>query len=199
MAEPFVAPAGWQPPPARPPLTPRAKRGASLAGIIGFLLLSLGFAVFGIPLALLAFGAFFALIVGLIRRSTRDPDLGGFMDFVDRLDPGAWILPLVAIAVLGLAIIVAALFVSAGILRSHGISRPWGVTWAGAGIAIVASWLVSSVLSIPLQFGRFFGDGDSSAFPGVVVLWVLSGLAGVVVTAAVGWLSWWWMAHVMRP
>jgi len=199
MSHPFVAPQGWQPPPARPALTPRQTAGARLAGIVGYLALSLGFALFGIPVGILVLGAFFAVILDLVRRSVDDPRLGGFMDFVDRIDLGVWIVPLVVIAILGAAVMVAALFVSARILRSHDVNNPWGVTWAGAGIAVVGGWIVSSILSVPLQFSWSFADTDSGQlFPGVVLIGALSILVSIATTAVTGWLAWWWMAHALR-
>ena len=199
MSHPFVAPQGWQPPPARPALTARQKAGARLAGIIGFLALTVGFALLAIPLGILAIAAFFAIILDLVRRSTDDPRLGGFMDFVDRIDLDAWILPLVGIAVIGVIIMVAALVGSARILRAHGVNNPWGVTWAGAGIAVVGSWIVSSILSFPLQVSGSFVDGDSSSvFPVAVLVGGIAILISLATTAVVGWLAWWWMAHALR-
>jgi hypothetical protein len=195
-----IQPPGAYRPPRKPPLTSREKWGAFLAGGIGFLLLTLGFGLFMIPSALLLFGAFFALILGIVQRANDDPDLGGFTDFIQRIDPGAWILPLVIVAVVGIAIMAAALFVSAGILRSRGVRNPWGVTGAGAGISIVGSWIVSTVLSIPFQFvGAFRGDDSTFGGPVAFVAAGLGVLVSIAATAAVGAAAWWWMAHVMRP
>lgn len=202
MSQPVPAPATApvQQRSAKPPLTSREKGGSLLAGGVGFTLLSLGFALFMIPTALLVFGAFFALVLSAVRRSNDDQRLGGFMDFIDRVNPGAWILPLVIIAIVGLGIMAVALVVSARILRSRGVRSPWAVTWAGAGVAVLASWIVSGVLSVPLQLlGVFRGDDSSFDGPVALVAGGLSGLVGIVVTIAVGALSWWWMAHLMRP
>ena len=48
--------------PVRPPLTARAKRGAAIAGAVGFLLLGLGYAVASIAIGLALLVAFFAVI-----------------------------------------------------------------------------------------------------------------------------------------
>lgn len=200
MSQPVPAPAAVPPSRVKPPLPAREKQGALLAGGVGFALLTLGFGLFMIPITLLVIGAFFALIIGAVQRATDDPGLGGFERFIESVDPGAWILPLVIVALVGLALMVGALIVSARILRSRGVRSPWGVTWAGAGIAIVASWIVSGVLSVPLQFaGVFRDDGDPFGGPAALVAGVLSSLVGIAVTVAIGALSWWWMAHVMRP
>lgn len=194
MTQPIAAPA-WQPAARKPPLSAREKAGARLAGVIGFLMLSLGWALFAIPVAAVVFGALFALLFSTIQRASGDQ---GPLGVFHGLDIGAWILPLVLSSVLGLLVIVAALFVSRGILRAHGLNKPWPITLAGAGIAIAASWLLSALLSVPLQLaGAFAGDDSNASFPLVAGL---VGLAfGVVCTGVIGWLAWWWMAHVMRP
>lgn len=198
VSQPYAAPPAWQPPPVKPPLTPRQKSGARLAGIFGFLLLTLGFTVFGLPLVLLAIGAFFALIVGVIGgASGNDEGFRQFMDGIGQFHPEAFILPLILVSLVGLAIMVGALFLSRGILRSHDIARPWAVTWAGAGIAIVASWILSGVSSFSFSLTGVFGDRDEFAVVGIIVA-IIGFIAGVAATAVIGWLSWWWMAHVMR-
>jgi hypothetical protein len=200
VSQPIPAPGAAPLPQRKPALSAREKWGALIAGGVGFLLLTLGFGLFMIPSALLLFGAFFALILGLVRRANDDPDLGGFSDFIERIDPGAWILPLVIIAVVGIATMAVALFVSAGILRSRGVRSPWGVTWAGAGISIVGSWVVSTVLSIPFQFvGAFRGDDSTFGGPFAFIALGFGALVSIAVTAAVGAAGWWWMAHLMRP
>jgi len=196
VTQPAAPPEAWQRPPARPPLGAREKSGARLAGIIGFLLLSVGIALFGLPLAVLALGALVAVVVGFLQSATGDPQLGGFARFIEQLDLSAWIIPLIVASIVGLALIAVALVVSARILRAHGVTRPWAVTWAGAGIAVVANWIVSGVLSVPLQFSGVFGDDSGGV---AIAIAVLSGLVSLAATAAVGWLSWWWMAHAMRP
>ena len=187
---------------ARPPLQPRQKAGARLAGIVGFLMLSLGFGLFWIPLALLAIAGIFALIVGLIDRSPRGQTNGvtSFMEFVNGLNPAAWIIPGVVIAVVGAALLVAAMIISARILRSHGVEKAWPVTWAAAGIAVFSSWVVSGVLSVPLQIiGNGFDNDRMRWLPLGIGISVIGFLVGIAITAGIGWLSWWWMAHVMRP
>lgn len=200
VSQPIPAPVGATQPRTKPPLTARERSGSLLAGGVGFSLLSLGFALFMIPASLLVFGALFAVILGAVQRGSDDRNLGGFVEFIERVNPGAWVLPLVIVAIVGLVIAVGALFVSAGILRSRGVQRPWAVTWAGAAIAVVASWIASGLLSVPVQLMGVFRDDDASFdTPSTLVAGGLSFLVGIVLTAAVGALSWWWMAHTMRP
>ena len=185
----------------RSPLAPRQKSGARLAGIVSFLMLSLGFGMLWIPLSLLAIAGVFAVAIGLIDRANRGSDMGfdQFTEFVSILNPTAWIIPLVLVAVIGAALMVAGLVISARILRSHGVAKAWPVTWAAAGIAVIASWIVSGVLSVPLQIvGMGFGGDRMQSVPLGIVVGVIGFLVGIAATAAIGWLSWWWMAHVMR-
>lgn len=184
----------------RPPLLPRQKSGARQAGIIGFLLLSLGFAMLWIPLILLAIAAVISLVFSLIARTGGgDAGFEQFVDSLAELNLTAWAIPLVAIAIIGALLMAVALFVSARILRSHGISKAWPVTWAAAGVAVVASWIVSGVLSVPLQIvGVGVDDNSAQVLPLRIGIAAMGLLVSIAVSAAIGWLSWWWMAHVMR-
>jgi hypothetical protein len=202
MTNPQYPQPAWQPPAARAPLSQRQRAGAALAGAIGFLLLSLGFTLFGVPIAVLLFGALFNTIMGVIARSdtARDADFQRFVDFFEQVNPTAWVLPLVLVALLGLAIMVASLFLSARILRSHDVNKPWPVTWAGAGVAIVGSWVVSGLLGLvtqALSWGAGFdGRGEWGA---AIAIGIVSMVLNLAAAAVVGWLAWWWMAHLMRP
>ena len=184
----------------RPPLLARQRSGARLAGIIAFLMLSLGFGMLGIPLAILAVTAVVAVIFRVIGRASGSPDwYRQLLIYAERLQPEQWIIPLVVIAVVGTVIIVASLFVSWRILTSHGVQKAWPVTWAAAGIAVVGSWIASAVLSGPLQIVGIGGEDNSMRGVALrIIVGVIGFIVGIAATAAIGWLSWWWMAHVMR-
>jgi hypothetical protein len=188
--------------PVRPPLPPRARRGAAIAGGVGFTLLTIGYALLAIPVTIALFAAFIAVIA----RAISGHNLGGYDDgavsnggfdlSAAALSP--WIALLVVSAIVGIVLMVVAILVSGAILRGHAVRRPWGVTFAGAGIAIVASWLIEGVLGVfGSAMGTAFNDGRSVG-AGVIVALVIGGVVGLAVTAAIGWLSWWWMAHAMR-
>ncbi|WP_309618000.1 hypothetical protein [Salinibacterium sp.] len=191
----------------RPPLGSRERSGARTAGIVGFLLLNLGFSLLWIPLALLALVGVVAVILTALDRAVYRPGSAyeGMIGFLESLDPSAAVVPLLLVALLGAAVIAAALFASARILRSHGVAKPWPVTWAAAGVAVVSHWLVSSLLIIPFQVITSGVDNDGmrndglQGLPIVIALGVISFLVSIALAAVVGWLSWWWMAHVMRP
>lgn len=147
----------------RPPLTARAKRGAVIAGVVGFLFLGIGFAMASFAVSFALIGALSALILWAASGSNSRSG-AGFGQLISRFDIAPWIAPLVAIVILGIVLMVAAILMSGRVLAAHQVRRPWAVTWAGAGIATVASG-------------------------------ILTGMVNTGVT----WLSWWWMAHAMRP
>ena len=199
MSEHYATAPGWQPqPPAvRQPLTPRQKSGARLAGILGFVLLSLGWTLFWVPLSALVFGAFLAFLAGIILGTADVSGVEMFLGGLDTLDLTPWILPIVIAMFVGVAIMAFAFVLSARILRAHDVARPWPVTWAGAGIAIVASWVFSWLAFLPLAIVG--GLTEDSGLDGTgIVVGVVSLLLGLAITVIIGWLSWWWMAHAMR-
>src|SRR5690606_23978190 len=106
-------------------------------------------------------------------------------------------------AIVGIALWVRSLFISRGMLVKAGHPSPWGGTWAGAGIAIAASWFLSWVAWLPMQlFGFIAPDAFTSFESGLtitIVLLTVSLLLNLIMTVALGWLAWWWMAHAMRP
>ena len=199
MSEPYATAPGWQPQPSavRQPLTPHQKSGARLAGMLGFVLLSVGWALFWVPLAALVFGGLLAFLAGIILGTSDVSGVDMFLGGLDTLDLTPWILPIIIAMVVGVAIMALALVVSARILRGHDVARPWPVTWAAAGIAIVASWVFSWLSFIPLAFVNGVSTEDVGTVSNIV-LGVVSLLLGAAIAAIIGWLSWWWMAHAMR-
>jgi hypothetical protein len=185
-----------------------------LAGAVGFTLMSLGFALVAIPFAIALFGAFFSALFSWA--ATNNPDDvsingGALPENLDEIIGGAWtmFLPwLIGMVILGIILWVLGYLSSIGILRSHRVNRRVAVTWSGLGIAIVASWALSA-LSSPISglfslatpdIGSSGGVPDLEGFDvapfiGIGVAFLLLGL---IVNAAIGLLSWWWMAHAFR-
>lgn len=196
-------PAQYAPRAARPPLTKRAKTGAAWAGIIGFNLLTLGFFVFLAPLALLALGSFVLWVVQSAQQQGTAEIGPEVIQALQNFDPNAWVLPLLIISAVGLVIWIVALIISKAILRSSGAVKPWGITWAAAGIAIVAYWLVSTIVSFFSSFismlissvAQSAGDRMTAS----LITGVISFVLGIIITSIIGWLTWLWMAHAMRP
>ena len=185
--------------PVRPPLTARAKRGALIAGVVGFLLLGIGFAMASFAVGLALIGTISALILRAASGSNTRTG-AGFEQLISRFDIAPWIVPLVAIVVVGIVLIVAAILVSGRVLAAHQVRRPWAVTWAGAGIAIVASGILSGIFNtvVGLLIVGFRWD-SSSWSAGLVGVSIVFAVVGLASNAVLGWLSWWWMAHAMRP
>ncbi|SFN67396.1 hypothetical protein SAMN05216219_1613 [Mycetocola miduiensis] len=190
-----------------------------LAGAVGYSLMSLGFALAAIPLAIAAFGAFFSTVFSWA--ATTNPDdvaisTGLPPAVIEQFIADAWstFLPwLIGLIILGVILWILGYLSSLWILRSHRVNRPVAVTWSALGIAIVAGWVLSAVSS-PISglaglwtpdFGRpgHLGDDGLSAlqnidFTPIIGFGALFLLIGLVLNAAVGLLSWWWMAHALR-
>ncbi|CAN5181719.1 hypothetical protein BH09ACT2_BH09ACT2_10230 [soil metagenome] len=183
----------------RPPLTPRAKRGAAIAGAVGFVVLSIGYALVALCLGIALLAVFIGLIVRAARSSTAEW-YSGIVRVLDGLDLRPFIVPLVLVGILGLVVMAVAIVLSGRVLAAHQVRRPWAVTWAGVGVGIVASWVVSGIGGIVTRVGLGGVDWNSSAAgTSLVTVLVVSGILSVALNAVVGWLSWWWMAYAMRP
>jgi len=189
----------YVPPAVRPPLTARAKRGTVIAGAVGFSLLSLGYAMVALPVGLAILVGFFALIVRAASSSS-SPLPAGMERFLAGIDFQPWIAALVILALVGVVVMAVAIVLSGRILAAHQVRRPWAVTWAGLGIAIVGSWVVSGITGVFTNVGFSGARWDSSsAGPTIVLVLAVSAFIALVSNAVVGWLSFWWMAHAMRP
>ena len=201
--------APYAPRPVRPPLTARAKRGALLGGGLGFTLLTLGYALVAIPVAIGLLVAFFAAIIGFARGRFSDGASTSDGFGVSRVDFAPWFGLLVASVVVGIVLMIVAVLFSGLVLRRRDVRHPWGVTFAGAGIAIVAAWIlegflsaIASTMSSGVFDGRNLGVGNlgaGSLGAGLIAGIIVSGVVALAINAAIGWLSWWWMAHAMRP
>lgn len=195
--EPGHVPGAYSPVP-RPGLSPREKTGAFWAGAVGFNLLTLGFSLVLLPLAAALFWSIFVFFITNVSKSLNGSGLGpSLQDFGFDLSP--WIVPGIAVAVIGVALMAVAIIASRAILKGHGVHRPSGVTWAGAGIAIVGFWLLCW---IPALIAQLTSSAMSSADAGWDANLGFSGaalaLSAVVINTVVGWLAWWWMAHALR-
>ena len=189
-----------------------------LAGAVGFTLMSLGFALVAIPVVIALFGAFFSTLFSWIARNNPEdlpldqiPAPGN----LDEIIGDAWtvFLPwLIGSIILGVILWILGYFLSLRILRGHHVNRPVAVTWSALGIAIAANFVLSALSSpfsglvgmwTPDGPGDFDGGGTLPNLEGVdfapfIVLGVFFVLLGILLNAAIGLLSWWWMAHAFR-
>lgn len=190
--------------PKKPRLTKGLKRTASVAGAVSFTVMSIGWWLISTAVGIGLFAGFFAWVLSLIGASGegRDADYFRMMEFIETINPGAWVIPLVVAGLVGIGLWVWSLFISRGMLARAGHPSPWGVTWAGAGIAIAASWFVSWIAWLPMQMIGFIAPDAFTSFESgltiTIVLAVVSFLLSVAITVVLGWLAWWWMAHAMR-
>jgi hypothetical protein len=197
-------PPTWQPPVPRPPLTPELKRAATRAGVLGFIILGIGWSLVAVALFAAFFASLVSFIMGIMARvpGEGDQELEQFTSFIETLNPSAWVIPLVIAGIVGVILMVLALYLSAGILKRAGHPSPWAVTWAGAGVGIAASSIVGWVAAIPGQVAGIFSPGGGSidaAIPGLVIGVALWAIFTIGLNGVIGWLSWWWMAHALRP
>jgi hypothetical protein len=185
----------------RPSLTTRQRKGAAIAGIVGFVVLNIGLIPAGILLVLGVFG-FAALMFGAAFGGAPQPgDFGSLIAHVisqefsvsEAAVPGI----VIAACIVGAILVVGSIILSIRVLKRHGVNHPAGVTWAGIAIAGVVHEVVVAIL----LFAGASGSSDASvggpAFSDLG--FALVSLACVaVLDAALGWLAWWWMAHLMR-
>ena len=206
--------------PRRPSLAPRQKRGAMLAGAVSFALMSLGFGLVAIPIAIAAFGALFGALFGWI--ATRNPEdfsMDGLTGagVIERIVTDAWsaFAPwFIGMIIIGVIVWVLGFLSSIWILRGHQVNRPAAVTWSGLGIAIVANSFISGITSPLFNLSSMFtpntnvpeGLGDPGGldslsdfdFTPFILIVAVGGIVGLLVSAVIGLLSWWWMAHAFR-
>lgn len=201
--------------PAGATVKPRLSGGqrvtAALAGILGFLLHSVGWALI---VAALGLGSILNFIAVAIRNtgSSTDSDAAQrvFRQLSHAINIG--IAPLVIAGVVGAVLWVLALFISRGILRRGGHHRPWAITWAGLGVGVLMSviltaigavvvWIVVQVQIAQATSGLASGTVEKvrQALQPLLDTATVSGIVWLILSAVIGWLAWSWMAHALRP
>jgi hypothetical protein len=186
----------------KPPLTPRQRRGAAIAGIVGFLLATLGWLPFVIVAIgyVFSFGVYFlgAALGGDDTRFDAESETGKLAANLLGI-PATSLGIVVSISlVVGVVLIAAGIVLSTVILRLHGVARGAGVTWLGLLLAIVGSWIFDGILGFIVYLVSAAGDvGKGPVAPGggLTVLYLV---IAVAIQVALGWLCWWWMAHALR-
>lgn len=213
-----VPPAPYSPPPSaavrRPPLPRSMGRAARLAGGIGFSLMTIGWSLFAAGAVVGLGWALVAAIWGAA--AARDPQTAiqfqGAQRWVDTLPVPLIVAAVIAAVVIGALLWVIGLFFSSQLLRRAGHPRPWGVTLAGLGLAIVASWIaygiaqiVGQLVSVASSFGSASESGSRTlADVGAQIRDIVIAAAAFIVLnfgldVLAGVLLWWAMAAAMRP
>jgi hypothetical protein len=161
--------------------------------VIGFLMFTIGWAL----VAGVAVIAFILTLLSFISDAADGSTMRSLHRFLVDAHLGSWVWVLVGAGVLGLILVVFSVLTSGWILKAHQVNHPWGVTWAGLGVAIVANWIVGGVVSIVSQVAGLWNTDPLGA--GAFIAYGVVGLVSLVVVGAIGWLAWWWMAHALRP
>ena len=194
-----------QPIPVRPtkqPLTPRQRRGAATAGIVAFLLATIGWLPF-VAVAIgyvFAFGVYWlgAALGGDDTRFDAESETGKFAANLVGIPATSLGVVIMISLVGGVVIIALGIFLSSLILKRHGVARAAGVTWLGLLLAIVGSWILDGILLFVVYLiaaGGDVGKGPVAPGGGLTVLYFV---IAVAIQIALGWLCWWWMAHAFR-
>jgi hypothetical protein len=195
----------------KPKLTGGQRVTAALAGVLGFLLHTIGWGLIVIALGLTTIVTFLSQA---IRSSGSSSDSEAVGRVVRRLGDAVNVgtAPLIVMGVIGAVLWVLALFVSRGILRRGGHHKPWAITWAGLGVGILMSWVLGAILAViasivsQVIIAKATRDLASGSVAKVrQALQPLLDAAGVFAVIAlalvivIGWVSWSWMAHALRP
>ena len=185
--------------PRAPALAKRQRRGAMIAGGVGFILVQIGLLCFSLLTTL----AIFALFAGFIVSVSRGRDEGFnqfFSEFIfnglSQIDPVVIGVVVAVVIAVGVLTVLFGILASRWILKSHGVNRPTAVTWSALGIAIVSSWIMGGFS----WFGsRFIGTFDNH-FTDTIMPWIIGvlGVLSILTSVAIGVFAWWWMAHVFR-
>jgi hypothetical protein len=186
----------------KPSLTPRQRRGAGIAGIVGFLLATLGWLPFVAVIVgyVFAYGVYFlgAALGGNDTRFDAESETGRLAANVLGIPATSLGVVVMISLVVGIVLIALGVFLSSLILKRHGVARPGGVTWLGLLLAIVGSWIFDGILSFVVYLVAAGGDvGKGPVAPGGG-LTVLYFVIAVAIQVLLGWLCWWWMAHAFR-
>ncbi len=186
----------------KPPLTPRQRRGATLAGIVGFLLATLGWVPFVIVAIgyVFSFGVYFlgAVLGGDDTRFDAESETAKLAARLLGLPATSLGVVVFVALVVGVALIALGIVLSSLILKRHDVARPAGVTWLGLLLAIVGSWILDGILGFIVYLVAAAGDiGKGPVAPdgGVTALYFA---IAVAIQVVLGWLCWWWMAYAFR-
>ncbi|WP_166980000.1 hypothetical protein [Paramicrobacterium fandaimingii] len=180
----------------RPPLTRTQKRAALWSGALGFPIMTLGFTI---VVCVLGWSAIAGIIAGVLSQAEyKDSDTVEILDFLNAMGEFWWVFVLAL--VVGLLIWGAGYGSSIGIAKAGHIKKATGMTWAGLGIASFAGMILMWLGQIVLSVGGFFVAilSQDSAGVNVVIYGTIYCVLSIVIWAATGALSWWWMAHCMR-
>jgi hypothetical protein len=125
---------------------------------------------------------------------------------VDELYAGPWPWVLAALVLIGVGLVVGGAIVSRRMLRRSGFWRPIMLTAGGFGVGLGVRLVLGvfvtpfSTLLSPLldRAVAAFDTGPGQSVAVIASIFVALSMNTAMV-AAVGMVSWWWLAHVTRP
>lgn len=175
-------------------LSAAQRRHAAVAGAVSLGLMTAGIDLVGIVGVQVAF--YFGLLVMF-----GSLDAGRWSDWsiLSQLGSGGlWGVPTWVFIGGGCVLILGGFASSWLLLRGAGVARPVSFTWASIGVSIIPGFMVTviayTIASVVSGFLQPPEAGDSIS----VLLFVILLVIDVLVSAAVGALVWWWMAHAFR-
>lgn len=193
-------------PPPKPQLPPEMTGRARFAGGVGGAMLLVGLDLAGIGLLLLLLPLVLESFTRWMASLLPDLDAGAAATSVEHLGEGPWPWVTALLALVGIGLAVAGATLSVRVLRAAAFAHPVRITIAAFGLALGARLVLnvftvpfSSLLSPLLERGLAgLADGGIAAIGTVVGLLVACAM-NVAIASATGMLSWWFVAHVMRP
>lgn len=176
----------------RAPLTRAQRHAARLAGGFGVPVLMIGLSL----LAAVVWAAVFLVVVVVVASADA---FAGVVDLQSVRGAAPWlVVGLIGGIAVGVAAVVGGIMVSRRILRRAGHARPWGITFATSGIAVVAVLLVAWMAGTVLQVIADAVTPDDRSVAIAVVLAVVATVGGLALSATAGALTSWWMSDLMR-
>ncbi len=199
-AEPAKAPAAAAATPAKP-LTPerRARRGAIVAGAIALPLVTAGFALLAVPLAIWQLATIVKTVVVVIANAVAGTGAAADANAtLASIDPDAMSGITIAFAIVGVVLLVGGAVVSVLVLRAHGVPRPGMVTTVAVPMGSLMATIVTG--TVGALGGLLFGTSDtlSQVLGNAAVAIALTAIGSGVATIVAGALVWLWMAGIFH-
>ncbi|SDH65416.1 hypothetical protein SAMN04489720_1904 [Agrococcus jejuensis] len=183
------------------PLTPerKARRGAIIAGAIALPLVTAGFTLLAVPLAIWQLATIVKTVVVVIANAVAGTGAAADANStLASIDPNAMSGITIAFAIVGAVLLVGGAVVSVLVLRAHGVRRPGMVTTVAVPMGTVVATIVTG--TVGALGGLLFGTSDSvsqvlgNAAIGIALTAIGSGIATIVAGA----LVWLWMAGIFH-
>ena len=195
-----VAKPATAPKPAKP-LTPerKARRGATIAGAIALPLVTAGFTLLAVPLAIWQLATMVKTVVVVIANAVAGSGAASDANAtLASIDPNAMSGITIAFAIVGVVLLVGGAVVSVLVLRAHGVARPGMVTV----VAVPMGTLVAAIVTgtVGALGGLLFGTSDSvsQVLGNAAIAIALTAIGSGIATIVTGALVWLWMGGIFH-